>query len=151
MYVMYMVINTHGATDSKGTIWTLRQHPIKWDKMSQSGKVYSRDVQDLEKQEDWRGWERENEPRLRRQAGVHQREVGEGRAGHGWGTANHKTNKLSKGNSMKGLTTLKLRLKINADPWLRDKGWAGMGGVKGEGGWVVITAIIKTAKCTRID
>lgn len=34
MYVMYMVINTHGATESKGTIWTLRQHPIKWDNMS---------------------------------------------------------------------------------------------------------------------
>lgn len=43
MYIMYMVWNT-GDTDSKGTIWTLKQHSIKWDNMSQSGKFYNRDV-----------------------------------------------------------------------------------------------------------
>lgn len=43
MYNMYMVWNT-GDTDSKGTIWTLKQHSIKWDNTSQSGKFYNRDV-----------------------------------------------------------------------------------------------------------
>lgn len=35
-----MVLNT-GNTD---TIWALKQHPIKWGNISQSGKLYNREV-----------------------------------------------------------------------------------------------------------
>lgn len=40
MWVMNMVLNT-GNID---TIWALEQHPIKWDNISQSGRIYNRKV-----------------------------------------------------------------------------------------------------------
>lgn len=140
---MYIGLYT-GDTDSTGATWTFKQHPIKCDNISEW--LQQRRVQDGEKQERSKK-QRSSQVSKGRLEGTKGR--GEGRSS--WAMAKHKTNKPSKGKCMKDLSNLNLSLKINVDPWLYNNGWAGVGEIKGEGDWVLMTTIIKLSKWAKID
>lgn len=137
MYITYMVWNT-GDTDSKGTLRTLKEHSIKWDNMSQSGKFYNRDVYGILRGK--KTGEIENGRMSQVLKGTLECTCTKGRPGNvtlgkveEW--QKRRLIRLAKARvRKKGLVTkLNIHLKIkNADPWLRDKRWGGVRGVKGE-------------------